>query len=153
MKFIDSTKAVTQYFLEKSFRKSYIYKSRIRKKKQNGWMSVCVHVFCAVLCVCFCTGLFVKHMTSDYHPTISIGSLCRWHSQHVIIVWIFEPFCYFQSFINFSFDIHSRHHVVVWLMFIYVLELAYTVHAYVLQDMDYFNCALNECLFFPLKTL
>jgi len=62
MKVIDRTKAVTQHFLENSFKKLSIKRKEKSEKHKN---IVCllrhdvVRVFCAVPCVSFCTGHFV----------------------------------------------------------------------------------------------
>ena len=60
LKVNDRTKALTEHFLEKSFKK-------LQKQKKMDfiyffWMSVascCPTRFCVVLCVCLCTGHFV----------------------------------------------------------------------------------------------
>jgi len=67
MKVIDRTKAVTQVFLENSFKKLYIKKKikKIRKTQKYRFFflmyvaSWCCTCFCVVLWVSFCTGNFV----------------------------------------------------------------------------------------------
>jgi len=87
MKVIDCTKAVTQHFLDNSFKKSKIKNNNEKIQNTQKWftLKVCFVlsfcVFCAVLRVCFCNGHFVM---------VPLNLFCLHCLQHFVFEHLFE---------------------------------------------------------------
>ena len=120
MEVIDRTKAVTQYFLENSFKKLSIKRKWEQKNPKNTeicvfWVFVaswCCGVFCVVPCAGFCAGHFV---------VVPLGMTCLHCLQHSLFEHLFSLYYHLQHFCQCRVAVLKNRPVLAFYVVIYHL--------------------------------